>query len=97
MSDATIANEEQARFWSEQAQTWLDVEAAFEEFAEAPGRAAMDLLGLRSGERVLDVGCGGGPTTLVLAARVGPEGEAVGLDISDALLRSAREIGRAHV
>jgi len=90
MSDATIANEEQARFWTEQAGTWLDVEQAFEEFAVGPGLAAMDLLGPPVGQRVLDIGCGGGPTTLELARRVGPGGEAVGLDISEELVRAAR-------
>lgn len=89
MSDATIANEEQARFWTEQAGTWLDVEQAFEEFASGPGLAAMDQLPLEAGQRVLDIGCGGGPTTLELARRVGPAGEAVGLDISDELLVAA--------
>jgi ubiquinone/menaquinone biosynthesis C-methylase UbiE len=96
MSEATVVNAEQARFWNEQADAWLDVEQAFEEFASGPGLAAMDLLGLEPGRRVLDIGCGGGPTTLELARRVGPPGEAVGLDISDELLRAARARAEAE-
>lgn len=42
--------------------------------------------------RVLDVGCGGGDTTLEIARRAGPSGSAVGLDISLPLL--ARALGR---
>ena len=90
MSETAIPNAEQARIWNEQAGVWLDIEQAFEEFAVEPGLAAMDLLGLRPGQRVLDVGCGAGPTTLELVRRVGPGGAAVGLDISEELLRAAR-------
>jgi arsenite methyltransferase len=35
---------------------------------------------LRPGERVLDVGSGGGIDTILAARRVGPEGKAIGLD-----------------
>jgi len=44
----------------------------------------------RRGERVIDVGCGGGAMTAEIAAEVAPDGEAVGLDISDVLLSLAR-------
>jgi len=42
------------------------------------------------GERVIDVGCGGGAMTAEIAAEVAPDGEAIGLDISDVLLTLAR-------
>ncbi|HLY06820.1 MAG TPA: methyltransferase domain-containing protein [Rhizomicrobium sp.] len=41
-------------------------------------------------ERVLDVGCGCGTTTLRLAMRTGPEGGAAGIDISVPMLSVAR-------
>ncbi len=44
----------------------------------------------RPGERVLDVGCGGGATTLLLAEKVAPGGSVLGVDISDAMLDVAR-------
>ena len=44
----------------------------------------------RRGERVIDVGCGGGAMTAEIAAEVAPDGDAVGLDISGALLTLAR-------
>ncbi|MGD0762066.1 MAG: class I SAM-dependent methyltransferase [Roseiarcus sp.] len=43
------------------------------------------------GERVIDVGCGCGGTTLELAARVGAAGRAIGLDISAPMIARARE------
>ena len=42
------------------------------------------------GERVCDVGCGGGALTVALARLVGPEGRVVGVDISAPLLELAR-------
>ena len=57
-------------------------------------RPVTDLLlkaaGARRSERVIDVGCGGGAMTVEIAAQVAPEGEALGLDISDVLLSLAR-------
>lgn len=47
---------------------------------------------LRSGETVLDVGSGGGIDTILAAHRVGPDGKAVGLDITEAMC----ERGRLH-
>jgi SAM-dependent methyltransferase len=55
----------------------------------------------RSGQRVFDVGCGGGSLAIALADEVGPDGEVVGLDISSGLLELARrrgaEAGRSNV
>lgn len=52
---------------------------------------AIDLLALNPGERVFDIGCGAGSTTLQLAEQVGPSGLALGADISQPLLRLANE------
>ena len=45
----------------------------------------------KPGDRVIDVGCGCGATTLAFAARVGPGGDVLGLDISEPMLGRARE------
>ena len=44
----------------------------------------------RLGERVLDIGCGAGRTSLLLADAVGPHGLVTGVDISAPLLGAAR-------
>ncbi len=46
---------------------------------------------LKPGETVLDLGSGGGIDVLLSARRVGPEGKAYGLDMTDAMLALARE------
>ncbi|MGW7537553.1 methyltransferase domain-containing protein [Amycolatopsis sp. NPDC054798] len=46
---------------------------------------------LRPGETVLDLGSGGGLDVLLSARRVGPEGRAIGLDMTDEMLALARQ------
>jgi len=46
---------------------------------------------LNPGETVLDLGSGGGIDVLLSAKRVGPEGKAYGLDMTDEMLQLARE------
>jgi arsenite methyltransferase len=56
---------------------------------------------LREGERVLDLGSGGGIDVLLSAKRVGPRGRAIGLDMTDEMLalaqRNAAEAGATNV
>ena len=52
----------------------------------------IDRAKIRSGERVLDVGCGSGSTTFAFAKAVGPSGHVMGIDISAPMLAVAREV-----
>ncbi len=47
---------------------------------------------LAPGERVLDVGCGTGPTTREAAVAVGPTGSVTGLDVSADMLAAAASV-----
>ncbi len=49
------------------------------------------LAAVKPGMRVLDIGCGTGDLALEASRAAGPEGEVVGLDFSDAMLRVARK------
>jgi len=57
--------------------------------------------GLHEGERVLDLGSGGGIDVLLSARRVGPSGRAIGLDMTDEMLalaqRNAADAGITNV
>lgn len=53
--------------------------------------ATLQALDLQTGQRVLDIGCGAGATTLEIARRVGANGAVVGADISPQMLDVARE------
>jgi len=56
--------------------------------------AYLDLLGIAPGERVLDVGCGSGVVLRDVARRIAPDGTAVGVDFSPAMLEVARRLAR---
>lgn len=73
---------------------WQRYLPQFEDMNAPFGAAALELAVLQPGERVLDIGCGGGHTTLQIAAQVGALGEAVGLDISQTLVDSAKRLAR---
>jgi ubiquinone/menaquinone biosynthesis C-methylase UbiE len=60
---------------------------------------AEDLLreaALKTGERVLDVGCGTGVVTRLAAEHVGPTGRVAGLDINPGMLAVARSVTAAE-
>src|SRR5690349_18215347 len=86
-------NREQASYWNEQAgPRWLASQRDLDAQLEPYGVELASKLGVSVGERVLDVGCGAGATSLMLAERVRP-GQVVGIDISLPLLARARERG----
>jgi len=85
-------NREQVEYWNgPRGDFWVaeqelrDRELAF--FGDAVLRAAA----ARAGDRVVDIGCGCGATSLALAAAVGPRGFVLGVDISKPMLARAAE------
>jgi SAM-dependent methyltransferase len=54
-------------------------------------RRTYQLLGLTSGSRILDIGCGTGDDALAMASLVGPEGKVTGLDYAQPLIDEARQ------
>lgn len=68
---------------------WLEglSETAIESFAGTGNPFAMG--DLASGEKIVDVGSGGGIDSLIAARMVGPEGRVVGVDMTPAMLERA--------
>jgi ubiquinone/menaquinone biosynthesis C-methylase UbiE len=94
---STGPNAEQIEYWNVQAgPKWLAENARLDAMLAPLGIAALDRAKPGKGERVLDVGCGVGQTSLQLAARVGPTGSVLGVDISAPMLARARERARAE-
>jgi SAM-dependent methyltransferase len=89
MSDGS--NAAQIDYWNAQAgETWSRFNALLDRQIEPLGREAMRALDPQPGERIVDIGCGCGQTTMVLAERVGAAGAVVGADISRPMLEVAR-------
>ena len=92
MSDIPSANPEQHQYWNETAgPKWAQLSDVIDTQIAPLGGEALDRIGVGAGQRVLDVGCGCGQTTLELARRVGAEGAVLGADISRPMLESARD------
>ncbi|MER5772667.1 class I SAM-dependent methyltransferase [Streptomyces sp. NPDC001985] len=70
--------------WAARQDRWSAVNSGFD-------RPLLDAAAIADGERVLDIGCGGGGTTR-LAARAAGRGHALGLDLSGPVLERARSL-----
>ncbi|WP_373490610.1 class I SAM-dependent methyltransferase [Parasphingorhabdus sp.] len=70
---------------------WLASLSLFEEMIAPIGDALLARADYQSGETVIDLGCGGGATTLTIAETVAPAGNVLGVDISPDLVAAAKE------
>ena len=61
---------------------WLANLTGFEDTIAPAGEALLAHAAYQPGERVVDIGFGGGATSLAIAQAVAPDGEVVGIDIS---------------
>lgn len=85
------ANAAQVDYWNALAgQTWARFQAQLDRQIDPLGREAIRVLAPRAGERILDIGCGCGQTTMELAALAGAAGYVKGADISAPMLEIAR-------
>ncbi|HRD46456.1 MAG TPA: class I SAM-dependent methyltransferase [Caulobacter sp.] len=94
------ANADQIAYWNAQAgETWAAQQEKLDRQIAPLGHAAIDALQPQAGERLIDIGCGCGQTTLELAGEIGPGGSVLGVDISRPMLDIARrrDAGAANV
>ena len=94
---APVGNEQQAAYWrGAPGSVWAERQEKMDRELDGFGRLALDLLDVRPGERVLDIGCGAATTSLELAGRVAPGGHVVGLDFSTPQVELARRRAEAN-
>src|SRR4051794_22072456 len=90
MSDET--NPTERRRWNDD--RWVAVWPKRERFTNAVTPRLLDALALEPGERVLDIGCGGGIASIEAGRRVAPDGSVAGADLSTPLVELARQRAR---
>lgn len=88
MSDKT---DEQAALWNGPAgRAWVDAQATLDAMYQPFEALLADAVTAGSGGAAIDVGCGTGATTLAVTRALGPNGRALGVDISQPMLALAR-------
>lgn len=85
-----------AEDWAgEMGERWLRNLDRFESMIAPVGEALLQRADYRPGEAVIDIGCGGGASARAIAARVGPAGRVLGVDISPQLVVECERRSRA--
>jgi SAM-dependent methyltransferase len=88
----TTPNAETIRWWAQMEGPHYAAEAErYDDLLSEFDGALFDAADLQPGERVLDVGCGTGGTTIEASTRVRPGGAVVGIDVSPPMLALARQ------
>jgi len=86
-------NTDQIADWNDQSgERWVANQARLDAMVAVFGQAAIEAVAPATGERVLDIGCGAGASSLALAALVGAGGQVLGVDISEPLIGRARAL-----
>jgi len=84
-----VSNEKESKRWNDE--RWVAAWPARERLTEAVTPYLLEAASAQPGQRVCDIGCGGGAQTIALAQTVGSTGMVVGYDISAPLCEMARE------
>ena len=85
-------NEAEITYWnSTGGRRWVERQQSQDMVLGPILQATLERAQLRQGERVVDIGCGTGASSIALAERVGPSGQVLGVDVSAPMLARAAE------
>jgi SAM-dependent methyltransferase len=89
-------NTDQIAYWNGPGgQHWADRQQTQDIVLAPVSDALIERARAKAGERVLDIGCGCGATTIAFAQKVGATGHVTGIDISAPMLARARQLAPA--
>ena len=89
--DTKNVAEQQRQYWnSPVGDRWVRNQATLDGLFVPLTEALIEDAKIKPGEKILDVGCGAGTTTRMLASKVGAKGRVLGVDISTALMTAAK-------
>ncbi len=93
MDVAHQANADQIAYWNgPNGQRWTDRQASQDVLLAPVSQILIDRIAPKTGDRIVDIGCGCGATSIALAERVAPDGFVLGVDISAPMLERARQL-----
>jgi trans-aconitate methyltransferase len=85
-------NESEITYWnSAGGRHWVERQQSQDIVLGPILQAMLERAQLQQGERVVDIGCGTGASSIALAERVGPSGQVLGIDVSAPMLARAAE------
>src|SRR5207247_5565744 len=91
-------NADQIAYWNGPGgQHWTERQQVQDTLLAPVSDILIDRAKPRAGERIVDVGCGCGATTIAFAQKTGPTGHVFGIDISAPMLARARQIAPAEM
>ena len=86
------ANAEQIALWNDTAgRAWVETQQTLDAVLLPFEKRLVAAVAERRAQRVLDIGCGTGSTTLAIARQLGKNGGAVGVDISQPMIAFAKQ------
>ena len=86
-----MTNAEQIEYWNGDAgKRWAQEDDTMARLLHPVSEALLEHAAVEGCQNALDVGCGGGSQSLMLAQKLGPGAQVLGVDISEPMLQVAR-------